>query len=156
MPEAVADTQALVDGGWFDGPRVVVLVDDYDMLTAAGQQPPAPFLPYVPSARDIGLHFVVARRVAAHLGLDHALDAPVPLARPLGAQDRPAVPPRRRHHPGRLGPPGRDPPARRRDLARRSTLHASGDPGLASRRPDWVWRTKLALSQASGMVVAST
>jgi S-DNA-T family DNA segregation ATPase FtsK/SpoIIIE len=44
MPEAVADTQALVDGGWFDGPRVVVLVDDYDMLTAAGQQPPAPFL----------------------------------------------------------------------------------------------------------------
>jgi uncharacterized protein DUF6177 len=45
----------------------------------------------VPSARDIGLHFVVARRVAAHLGLDHALDAPVPLARPLGAQDRPAA-----------------------------------------------------------------
>src|SRR5215216_6647183 len=33
---------------------------------------------------------------------------------------------------------------------------ASGDPGLDSRRPDWVWRTKLALSQASGMVVAST
>ena len=26
--------------------------------------PLAPFLPYVPSARDIGLHFVVARRVA--------------------------------------------------------------------------------------------
>jgi S-DNA-T family DNA segregation ATPase FtsK/SpoIIIE len=64
MPEAVADTQTLVDGGWFDGPRIVVLVDDYDMLTAAGQQPLAPFLPYVPSARDIGLHFVVTRRVA--------------------------------------------------------------------------------------------
>ena len=64
MPEAVADSQALADGGWFHGPRIVVLVDDYDMLTAAGQQPLAPFLPYVPSARDIGLHFVVARRVA--------------------------------------------------------------------------------------------
>jgi DNA segregation ATPase FtsK/SpoIIIE, S-DNA-T family len=64
MPEEVADPQALADGGWFSGPRIVVLVDDYDMLTAAGQQPLAPFLPYVPSARDIGLHFVVARRVA--------------------------------------------------------------------------------------------
>jgi S-DNA-T family DNA segregation ATPase FtsK/SpoIIIE len=64
MPEEVADAQALADGGWFQGPRIVVLVDDYDMLTAAGQQPLAPFLPYVPSARDIGLHFVVARRVA--------------------------------------------------------------------------------------------
>jgi S-DNA-T family DNA segregation ATPase FtsK/SpoIIIE len=64
MPEEVADSQALADGGWFQGPRIVVLVDDYDMLTAAGQQPLAPFLPYVPSARDIGLHFVVARRVA--------------------------------------------------------------------------------------------
>jgi S-DNA-T family DNA segregation ATPase FtsK/SpoIIIE len=64
MPEAVDDQQALADGGWFTGPRIVVLVDDYDMLTAAGQQPLAPFLPYVPSARDIGLHFVVARRVA--------------------------------------------------------------------------------------------
>jgi DNA segregation ATPase FtsK/SpoIIIE, S-DNA-T family len=64
MPEEVADQQALADGGWFAGPRIVVLVDDYDMLTAAGQQPLAPFLPYVPSARDIGLHFVVARRVA--------------------------------------------------------------------------------------------
>jgi S-DNA-T family DNA segregation ATPase FtsK/SpoIIIE len=64
MPEAVDDQQALADGGWFQGPRIVVLVDDYDMLTAAGQQPLAPFLPYVPSARDIGLHFVVARRAA--------------------------------------------------------------------------------------------
>jgi DNA segregation ATPase FtsK/SpoIIIE, S-DNA-T family len=64
MPEEVTDQQALADGSWFDGPRIVVLVDDYDMLTAAGQQPLEPFLPYVPSARDIGLHFVVARRVA--------------------------------------------------------------------------------------------
>jgi hypothetical protein len=31
-----------------------------------------------------------------------------------------------------------------------------GEPGLDSRRPAWVWRTKVALSQASGMVVAST
>ncbi|CAM5237014.1 ESX secretion system protein EccC [Streptomyces violarus] len=48
----------------FTGPRIVILVDDYDILTAAGQQPLAPFLPYVSSAQDIGLHFVVARRTA--------------------------------------------------------------------------------------------
>ncbi|GAA3752033.1 type VII secretion protein EccCa [Streptomyces tremellae] len=48
----------------FAGPRIVVLVDDYDILTTAGQQPLAPFLPYLSFAQDIGLHFVVARRVA--------------------------------------------------------------------------------------------
>ncbi|MEU6174625.1 type VII secretion protein EccCa [Streptantibioticus parmotrematis] len=48
----------------FDGPRIVVLVDDYDIVTTAGQQPLSPFLPFVPSAPDIGLHFVITRRVA--------------------------------------------------------------------------------------------
>ncbi|MDI5965537.1 type VII secretion protein EccCa [Streptantibioticus silvisoli] len=57
-----ADQQA--EPAAFSGPRVVVLVDDYDMLTTAGQQPLTPFLPFVPSAPDIGLHFVVCRRVA--------------------------------------------------------------------------------------------
>jgi S-DNA-T family DNA segregation ATPase FtsK/SpoIIIE len=64
MREESGDQQALQAGSWFHGPRIVVLVDDYDMLTAAGQEPLRPFLPYVPSARDIGLHFVIARRVA--------------------------------------------------------------------------------------------
>ncbi|RAY13178.1 type VII secretion protein EccC [Actinomadura craniellae] len=45
-------------------PRIVVLADDYDMLTSAGQQPLAPFLPFVAGGPDIGLHFVLARRVA--------------------------------------------------------------------------------------------
>lgn len=40
----------------------MILVDDYDVLTTAGQQPLAPFLPYIPSAQDIGLHFVLTRR----------------------------------------------------------------------------------------------
>ncbi|WJV46451.1 type VII secretion protein EccCb [Streptomyces flavofungini] len=57
----------------FTGPRIVILVDDYDILTTAGQQPLAPFLPYVSSAQDIGLHFVVTRRVA---GASRALFEP--------------------------------------------------------------------------------
>ncbi|GLY92141.1 type VII secretion protein EccCa [Actinoallomurus iriomotensis] len=64
LPDEVSDQQALSDGTWFTGPRIVILIDDYDVLTTAGQQPFSPFLPYVPSGRDIGLHFVVTRRVA--------------------------------------------------------------------------------------------
>ncbi len=43
---------------------MVILVDDDDILPTAGQQPLAPLLPYVSSAQDIGLHFVITRRVA--------------------------------------------------------------------------------------------
>lgn len=57
----------------FTGPRIVILVDDYDILTAAGRQPLDPFLPYISSAPDIGLHFVVTRRVA---GASRALYEP--------------------------------------------------------------------------------
>jgi len=46
------------------GPRIVVLADDYDLLTTAGQKPLAPFVPFAAAGRDIGLHFVLARRVA--------------------------------------------------------------------------------------------
>ncbi|MUL43248.1 type VII secretion protein EccCa [Streptomonospora sp. PA3] len=52
------------DAGAFSGPRIVVLVDDYDLLTTAGQKPLTPFVPFVSNGRDIGLHFVLSRRVA--------------------------------------------------------------------------------------------
>ncbi|MFE9623102.1 type VII secretion protein EccCa [Streptomyces sp. NPDC006527] len=63
LPDESADGSDLEPGS-FSGPRIVILVDDYDVLTTAGQQPLAPFLPYIPSAQDIGLHFVLTRRVA--------------------------------------------------------------------------------------------
>ncbi|GLF93598.1 type VII secretion protein EccCa [Streptomyces yaizuensis] len=64
LPDDSAALESLEPGSWGGGPRIVVLVDDYDVLTTAGQTPLAPFLPYLPSAVDIGLHFVVTRRVA--------------------------------------------------------------------------------------------
>ncbi|MCZ4507873.1 type VII secretion protein EccCa [Streptomyces sp. ActVer] len=73
LPET-ADPDALSAEPAFTGPRIVILVDDYDTLTTAGQQPLAPFLPYVSSAQDIGLHFVIARRVA---GSSRALYEPL-------------------------------------------------------------------------------
>ncbi|MBG0855265.1 type VII secretion protein EccCa [Streptomyces spinoverrucosus] len=63
LPDEGADGEDLEPGS-FSGPRIVILVDDYDVLTTAGQQPLAPFVPYIPSAVDIGLHFVLTRRVA--------------------------------------------------------------------------------------------
>ncbi len=46
------------------GPHVVLLVDDYDIVSAAGTQPLAGFTSYLAAGRDIGLHAVVTRRVA--------------------------------------------------------------------------------------------
>ncbi|GGN96063.1 type VII secretion protein EccC [Streptomyces albiflavescens] len=73
LPET-ADPDAAAAEPSFTGPRIVILVDDYDILTTAGQQPLAPFLPYISSAQDIGLHFVIARRTA---GSSRALYEPL-------------------------------------------------------------------------------
>ncbi|MFJ8334792.1 type VII secretion protein EccCa [Streptomyces sp. NPDC094437] len=73
LPET-ADPDALTTEPAFNGPRIVLLVDDYDILTTAGQQPLAPFLPYLSSAQDIGLHLVLARRAA---GASRALYEPL-------------------------------------------------------------------------------
>ncbi|MEU4606021.1 type VII secretion protein EccCa [Kribbella sp. NPDC023972] len=60
MPD---DTGAIPEAGQ-GGPRIVVLADDYDLLTSGGQSPMDPFLPYVASGRDIKLHFIVTRRAS--------------------------------------------------------------------------------------------
>jgi S-DNA-T family DNA segregation ATPase FtsK/SpoIIIE len=46
------------------GPRYVVLVDDYDLLPAAGGSPLLPLLDLLGLGRELGLHLVLARRVA--------------------------------------------------------------------------------------------
>ncbi|MFI7408733.1 type VII secretion protein EccCb [Streptomyces sp. NPDC049627] len=74
LPETADPDAPLTAEPSFTGPRIVILVDDYDILTAAGQQPLAPFLPYLSSAQDIGLHFVLARRTA---GASRALYEPL-------------------------------------------------------------------------------
>ncbi|MFF4952527.1 type VII secretion protein EccCa [Streptomyces chattanoogensis] len=65
LPDDAVAPEVLAAGGTsFTGPRIVVLVDDYDILASAGQQPLDAFLPYLPSAADIGLHFVVTHRAS--------------------------------------------------------------------------------------------
>jgi S-DNA-T family DNA segregation ATPase FtsK/SpoIIIE len=48
----------------FPGQHIVVLVDDHDVLTAADPQALQPLLPYLPAAREVGLHLVLTRRVS--------------------------------------------------------------------------------------------
>ncbi|WP_081993539.1 type VII secretion protein EccCa [Kocuria sp. ZOR0020] len=45
-------------------PRIVLLVDDYDVLTAGNTAPLAPLVPYVTMGSEIGFHIVLTRRVA--------------------------------------------------------------------------------------------
>jgi len=50
------------------------VVDDYDILASGGTDPLRPLLPYLPAARDLRLHLLVARPVA---GASRALYEPV-------------------------------------------------------------------------------
>jgi DNA segregation ATPase FtsK/SpoIIIE, S-DNA-T family len=61
-------------GTGVDGPRIVVVVDDEDILSSGGTDPLRPLLPYLPAARDLRLHVILARPVA---GASRALYHPV-------------------------------------------------------------------------------
>ena len=54
--------QQLRDRSWWSGPEFYVVVDDYDMV-GGRQSPLAPLADFVPQARELGLHIVLARRV---------------------------------------------------------------------------------------------
>ncbi|QKS11738.1 type VII secretion protein EccCa [Curtobacterium sp. Csp1] len=68
IAEELAKRQA--SNGRGAGPRIVVVVDDFDILASGGTQPLEPLLPYLPSARDLRLHVLLTRPVA---GLQRAL-----------------------------------------------------------------------------------
>lgn len=57
-------TVSVIGAGPGSPPRVVLLVDDYDVLEAAGTDPLAVLRPHLASGRDIGVHLVLTRRVA--------------------------------------------------------------------------------------------
>ncbi len=51
-------------GASTEGPRIVVLVDDFDIVASGGTEPLRPLLPFLPSARDLRLHVLLTRPVA--------------------------------------------------------------------------------------------
>ncbi|ORV14903.1 secretion protein EccC [Mycobacterium celatum] len=62
MPSPHVTQTQLRNRSWWSGPDIYVVVDDYDLVTAGAANPLTPILEYLPHARDLGLHLVVARR----------------------------------------------------------------------------------------------
>jgi S-DNA-T family DNA segregation ATPase FtsK/SpoIIIE len=63
VPGADVSRQQLRARSWWSGPEIYVVIDDYDLIApAAGANPLAPLVDFLPHAKDLGLHVVVARR----------------------------------------------------------------------------------------------
>lgn len=62
MPGPDVTQRQLHDRAWWCGPELYVVVDDYDLVAGGGTNPLAPLLNYLPYARDLGLHLLLARR----------------------------------------------------------------------------------------------
>jgi S-DNA-T family DNA segregation ATPase FtsK/SpoIIIE len=46
---------------WWSGADLYLIVDDYDLVSTGMTNPLAPLLEFLPQARDIGLHLIIAR-----------------------------------------------------------------------------------------------
>ncbi|GAA1188387.1 type VII secretion protein EccCa [Pseudonocardia alaniniphila] len=64
MPGPDVTPRALRERSWWTGPEVYVLIDDYDLVAPGGgaEHPLLPLVEFLPQAKDVGLHLVVARR----------------------------------------------------------------------------------------------
>nr|WP_312028389.1 hypothetical protein [Mycolicibacterium farcinogenes] len=62
MPGPEVTQRQLRDRSWWCGPELYVVVDDYDLVVTGTTNPLSPLLPYLPHARDLGLHLLLARR----------------------------------------------------------------------------------------------
>ena len=78
LPGPEVTPKQLRERCWWSGPEVYVLVDDYDLVATpaggVGVNPLMPLLEYLPQAKDVGLHLVLARRSG---GAARALFEPV-------------------------------------------------------------------------------
>ncbi|WP_459549329.1 type VII secretion protein EccCa [Nocardia sp. X0981] len=61
IPGSDITPKQLRERSWWSGPEIYIVVDDYDMVVA-GQNPLEPLLEFLPQARDIGMHLIIARR----------------------------------------------------------------------------------------------
>jgi S-DNA-T family DNA segregation ATPase FtsK/SpoIIIE len=68
----------LRDRSWWVGPEIYVVVDDFDLVSGDRQGPLAALAPFLPQAREVGLHLVLARGAG---GVSRALMSDPLLAR---------------------------------------------------------------------------
>jgi S-DNA-T family DNA segregation ATPase FtsK/SpoIIIE len=62
MPGPDVTSEQLRARTWWSGREIVVVVDDYDLVTGSAGNPLTPLTEYLPQGRDLGLHLVTARR----------------------------------------------------------------------------------------------
>ncbi len=62
MPGEEITQQQLRTRSWWSGPDIYLIIDDYDLAAGATGSPLAPLADFLPHARDLGLHVIVARR----------------------------------------------------------------------------------------------
>jgi S-DNA-T family DNA segregation ATPase FtsK/SpoIIIE len=94
-PDVTAEQRR--DRSWWRGPECFILVDDYDRVAGAAADPLAPLLGYLPVAREIGLHLVVAGPRDALAALHGSMTGPGGPARlvlpgPSGSRHAPEAP----------------------------------------------------------------
>ncbi len=74
LPGPDVTPEQLRNRSWWTGPDLYLLVDDYDLVATPAGNPLGPLLEFLPQARDVGLHLIVARRSG---GAGRALFEPV-------------------------------------------------------------------------------
>jgi DNA segregation ATPase FtsK/SpoIIIE, S-DNA-T family len=62
MPGENVTQQQLRSRSWWSGPEIYLIIDDYDLVASATGNPLTPLVDYLPHAKDLGLHVIVARR----------------------------------------------------------------------------------------------
>ncbi|MBV8293345.1 MAG: type VII secretion protein EccCb, partial [Mycobacterium sp.] len=62
VPSANATPIQMRTRSWWSGPEIYVVIDDYDLVATDRSNPLMPLLEFLPHAKDLGLHLVVARR----------------------------------------------------------------------------------------------
>jgi S-DNA-T family DNA segregation ATPase FtsK/SpoIIIE len=62
MPGENVTQQQLRTRSWWSGPEIYLVIDDYDLVAGATGNPLTPLVDYLPHAKDLGLHVVIARR----------------------------------------------------------------------------------------------
>ncbi|HEY3505731.1 MAG TPA: type VII secretion protein EccCb [Actinocatenispora sp.] len=64
LPPPTVTPRQLAARDWWEGPEIYLVVDDYDLVGGGMASPLRAFADFLPHARDIGFHVVLARRVA--------------------------------------------------------------------------------------------
>ena len=62
IPGENVTQQQLRSRSWWSGPEIYLVIDDYDLVAGTTGNPLTPLVDYLPHAKDLGLHVIVARR----------------------------------------------------------------------------------------------